>query len=336
MRILEDTEIQKAINNCNPSKIAVAYIGADWKDFITGADLLDAVIVSPTFGSNPWAITDLIKHIGWERTYFLDELHAKAYIGNKAAVIGSANLTRNGLSGEGLVELCVLVDEVNTIDKIHKTFADLKDLARSQYPTKKSKQLRLKELERIWGAAVAHRILQRENRNISSLSEFEPLGEDHFYVLWYQPIKCEYSDDIKAIQSLVIDEIHFASGDEVKRNKWALVWRITNSYAPHKSATPYWLYIHEVFENGVINEGYEYPQCAVQRRDMEVPYPPFEITPDVAAAFKKAINDKDIAEYLIQNDKDIFSLTQSFKGMPLLIERMQKYLTNNPALVDKK
>ncbi len=325
MKILVESEIQKAISRCNPSKIAVAYIGADWKEFIPYADRLEAVIVSPTFGSNPWAITDLAKLIRWDRIFFLDELHAKTYVGNESAVIGSANLTSNGLSGEGLVELCVEVNADESLRKLNEAFNDLKKRAQKQYPTTESKKTRLKELEKIWGAAIANRIIRSENRNMRSFSDFEPLGKDHFYVLWFQPVACEYSDDVKAIQSLMVGDIHFASADKVEKNKWALVWRITNSSTPHRTAKPHWLYIHEVFENGIIDEEYEYPKCAIQRKDLEVPSPPFEITSDVAEAFKKAIQEEEIAKYLIQDCRDVFSLAYSLKGMPLLIGKMKEY-----------
>ena len=159
-------------------------------------------------------------------------------------------------------------------------------------------------------------------------SAFEPLGEDHFYVLWYQPVDCEYSDDVKAIESLMVNDMHFARTDKVEKNKWALVWRITNSNKPHKTAKPYWIYFHELFEKGVIDEEYEYPKCAIQRKDMEVPTPPFKLTDDVSAAFKKVIQKDDVAEYLIQKDKDVFSLAYSLKGMPLLIGRMKEYMAS--------
>lgn len=336
MKILVDNEIQSAVLSCRPTKIAVAYIGADWNTFIPDASCLEAIIVSPTFGSNPWAITDLVRQIGWEKIFFLDELHAKTYVGKKSAVIGSANLTRNGLAAEGLVELCVEVYSEESLRKVNVTFDDLKKRAQEQYPTKEEKKERLKELERSWGAAIANRIMKGEKRKVRPFVEFEPLGSDHFYVIWYQPVDCEYSEDVKAIQSLIADDLHFAITDKPVKNKWALVWRITDTYKPHRSAKPHWLYIHEVFENGVIDDNYEYPNCAIQRKDLEVPPFPFELTNDVIAALKAAVQEESVAEYLIQARKGVFSLAYSQKGVPLLIDRMKGYLANNETLVDAK
>ena len=119
MKILVEDDIRDAVVRCKPSKIAVAYISADWKMFIDDVPYLEAIIVSPTFGSNPWAISDLVKHIGWEKIFFLDELHAKTYVGGKSAVSGSANLTRNGLGADGLVELCVEVNGNRSLSKLN-------------------------------------------------------------------------------------------------------------------------------------------------------------------------------------------------------------------------
>lgn len=337
MTILIEGEIKKAIRRCNPSKIAVAYIGVDWETYIPDAARLSTIIVSPTFGSNPRAVMDIAKKIGWEKIHFLDELHAKTYIGASSAIIGSANLTNNGLSGEGLVELCVEVSSTETLKKLNATFETLRQRAQQQYPTTESKRARIRELEMLWGAAIANRIVRNnKNNNIPSFPDFELLGGDHFYVLWYQPVDCEYSNDVKAIESLMVDDIHFASADKVKKNKWALVWRITDSNKPHKSEKPDWLYIHEVFENGVVDEGYEYPKCAIQRNDLDVPSPPFEITGEVALAFKKAVQEKNIAKYLVQEGRDVFNLEYSIKGIPSLISKMKEYMSNKANSDDAK
>lgn len=322
MKILIKDEIQRAVIRCAPSKIAVAYIGADWKTFVPDAHRLKAIIVSPTIGSNPGAIADLVKIIGWEKVAFLDELHAKTYIGNSSAIIGSANLTGNGLSGENLVELCVEVSPKESLNKLNDTFETLWEVANNRYPTTESKKERLKELEKAWGAAVANRIVKCKKTIVPVFSDFELLGNDHFYVLWYKPAECKHSEAVKAIESKIKYETHFARNDKAEINKWVLAWKITNSLKPYKNIKPYWIYIHEIYDNGVIDEGYDYPKCAIQRKDLDVPPAPFEITNEVAAAFNKAVQDKGIAQYLIQDGR-LFSLADSQKGVPLLISSMK-------------
>lgn len=334
MKILVEGEIEQAVVDCKPSKIAVAYIGVDWQTYIPDLGCLESIIVSPTIGSNPWAITDLVKQIGWEKVDFLDELHAKTYVGKNSAVIGSANLTRNGLGSEGLVELCVEVNGEESLKKVNKTFNALKRRAQKQYPTITSKKSRLRELEQKWGEAIANRIFRNENNNTHSFMDFELLGEEHFYVLWYQPTDCEYSEDINAIQSLMTDELHFAANDKPEKNKWVFAWRITDASKPHKSAKAHWMYIHEVFDDGVINEGYEYPKCAIQRNDLEVPNPPFELTDDVVECFKKVVQKEEISKFLIQDNSEVFSLETSKKGVPVLIKKMKECMANKANSTD--
>lgn len=329
MRILVENEIQRAITACKPSKIAVAYIGCDWNLYIPDTNRLEEIIISPTFGSNPRAISDIANKIGWDKVLFLDKLHAKTYIGKKEAVIGSANLTRNGLSGENLFEVCVVFNDENNLNKIINTFENLKKIAKEQYPTRESKFARLKELDKTWGSAISNKIVKTNARDKQSLHDFYLFGQDHFYVLWYQPAVCKHSDELGSIESLIKYEIHLAADDKPEKNKWAITWRITDQNTPHKTANLHWMYIHDIFENGVVDANYDYPKCAIQRKDMETPTPPFELTDAVVAAFKKAVQDKNISKYLIQDRNKVFNLSYSLKGIPLLINEMKDLLPNN-------
>jgi hypothetical protein len=316
--------------------VAVAYIGTDWNTYIPEANRLEDIIVSPTLGSNPWAIVDLVKQIGWEKVCFLDNLHAKVYVGKGSAVIGSANLTRNGLSGEGLVELCAEVSDEKSLEKLTKAFNELKRLAQDQYPTKESKKTSLQDLEKKWNTAIANRLIRNDVISSRSFAHFELLGDDHFYVVWYQPVDHEHSDDLKAMQQLIDDEIHFTKKDKVESNKWVLVWRKTDAHTPHLTQLPYWLYIHQVFDEGIIKKTYPYRKCAIQRNDLKTPPQPFELTGEVRSAFKKAIQEEDVSKYLIQKEKDIFDLAYSQKGIPLLVCRMKEYLAKESNGADAK
>ena len=332
VKIHFDDEIKQAIITCVPLKIAVAYIGADWKTYIPNSSCLEAIIVSPTVGSNPRAIADLVKQVGWDKVFFLLELHAKTYIGKSVAIIGSANLTNNGLSGEGLVELCVEVNAEESLKKLNGVFDCLMERAKDQYPTMQSKKTRLEELEKSWGSAISGGIIRGKKSNDQSFENFELLGNSHFYIRCYQPGNFEYADDVKAIQDLMKEDAHFDRNDKVEKNKWVLLWQMTNSSKPDGRVKPRWLYIHEVFENGIIDEGYEYPKCAMQRNDMETPDPPFEITGDIISAFKKVVQEESVAKYLIPDKEVVFTLAHSQKGIPLLIRGMKKSLESLESL----
>lgn len=327
MTILIEDNIHKAIEKCAPSHIAVAYIGKDWKAFVKHPEKLESIIVSPTIGSNPFAIKELASEIGWSKIYFLDGLHAKIYLGVNCAVVGSANLTHNGLSGDSLYELSVEITNKAELRDIQNTINKLMEKSEKHYPTENDKKNKIIELEKSWSKAISNGIFSDNSMNHFSFSNFELLSDDQFYIVWYQYSGCEYSEDIMAIKSLLGDDLHFHQSDNVETNKWALTWKITNKSKPHKLKHLQWLYIDEIFDNGIIDKDYDYTKCAFERNDKIKPTPPFKITKEVETAFKKAVIEKDIAKYLIQEQKEIFSLQYSFKGLPKLINKMKKYIT---------
>ena len=186
MNILKDKKIKTAIANCNPNQIAVAYLGIDWESYIPNYKDLECVIISPTIGSNPHAITSLAKAIGWDRIYFLDELHSKIYLGEKTAIIGSSNLTYNGLSGQSLIELCVEIVDIDNLKEISDFLKDLKIRAAKKYPSITSKKQKVQELEVLWGRGISDDVIVTKEKMNFHFNEFELLANDHFYVVWYQ------------------------------------------------------------------------------------------------------------------------------------------------------
>jgi len=232
----------------------------------------------------------------------------------------------NGLHGERLLEAGTIIRAPADLQRVNELFLDIIARASTKYPTLTSKLERLKELEVLRGAAVASTILPCSENQETSFSDFELLGDDHFYVSWYQKSQCNHSDELKAIEDLILDEMHFSPLDPIQKNKWILAWKITNSGKPHKSSRPYWIYIHEVYDNGVTDSDYDYGKCAIQRRDLKTPEEPFEITDSVAAAFRQSLEDEAIAKYFIQRDEEVFSISRSTKGLRPLIERMKQHL----------
>jgi hypothetical protein len=110
MILTRKEDVRKQLKALKPSRIAVAYIGKDWQEYICPQDI-DSIIVSPTIGSNPDAIVQLAEIVSYDRVFLLDRLHAKIYLGEDCALIGSFNLSRNGLGEGGLLELGNVVDQ---------------------------------------------------------------------------------------------------------------------------------------------------------------------------------------------------------------------------------
>jgi len=150
MRFLPNSEeILRAIREIQPSRLAVAYIGRDFDQFIDPG-WIEQIVLSPRPSSNPNAIRELVDLIEWGRIQFIPELHAKIYLGDQSAVVGSANLSQNGLDVGGLWEVGIYVDEPVVQNQISRTFDQMLDHAREAFPTIDSKEAALVELFRIW------------------------------------------------------------------------------------------------------------------------------------------------------------------------------------------
>lgn len=328
MKVLSGKKIKDAIQSCNPSNIAVAFVGCNWNSYLRNIEALESVIISPTIGSNPYAINDIVKKIGWSKVHFLDSLHAKIYIGDQSAVVGSANLTNNGLDGQRLLEISVSISEENELLDLNNEFEELLNKAKKLYPSTEIKKIKLNQLFDLWHNAISNGVITSASNNENSFDDFELLSNDQFYVAWFQLAESEYSDEVKAVESVISEGVHFREEDEVEKNKWVLMWRITDKSKPHLSAKPYWLFIHDIFKDGIIDEGYAYTKLAVQRNDKEIPIPPFELTGEVIKALKTSVSKEDLEDYMIQDYRDAFDLNHSKKGLPGLISSMKQTMTN--------
>lgn len=327
MSILVGNDIAKAIEECEPEYIAVAYIGKDWRKFIKAPKKLKGMIISPTLGTNPKAVSELVSVIGWENVDFLDELHAKFFIGTESVITGSANLTSNGLSGHGLYELCTVTKDNKSLKICREYFDDLKSKAITSYPTITEKKERLNELYSLWGKAVANKMVVSESSR-TKFEEFELLSNDHFYVSWYQTTDCEYSSDLEAVSDVIESDIHFLPTDDIKNNKWVLMWQKTNTDTADKRVNPTWLYIHDIFENGVKDQGYEYTSVAIERNDLEIPAKPFELTSKVVNALKLAVENEANNKFFIQSDKEVYDTNFAQQNLSGLIHDMKAAVKN--------
>lgn len=326
MKILFDKQIKESLALIHPTKIAVAYIGANWRDFLVSPERIEAVIVSPTLGTNPHAVSEMARFIGWEKIHFLDELHAKLYIGDNAALTGSSNLTSNGLSGSSLLELCVEINSDRGILKLNDFFDNLLQRAQAQYPSRKEKEARLEKLEMLWNKAVSNTVILPPKSSTPSFRDFNLLADDHFYVLYEEyDDPPELSEDAKKIEPMIAEWSFVRGADHAKSHKWILIWRLKDN-VPDVDVKIRWMYIHDIIEKAVVENAYPYQKLLFQRVDKPKPQPPFKITRDVDRAFRKALESEDLRKFFIQNNKDDFRLARSTKGTRRLVAAMNKIL----------
>jgi len=335
MRILTKNQIKKAIWQCNPIKIAVAYIGCDWDKYLQNINALEAIIISPTLGTNPKAVENLARKIGWEKIFFLNELHAKIYVGHSTAVIGSANLTDNGLNGEKLVELCVEIEERTAHERIDKIFDEFKIEAQKQYLNTDSKKHQLLMLKNQLDKAQWHSLVI-ENKSEQKLSEFNTKTNlERIHIAWYQPVKKGYAHyDLKKIpiENPNIDDsavdnyytsMYFLEEDDIQVGDWILCWQCNINGFPRKNGNIEWMQVHCVIEDAVRGDE-PYTKFVGQANDLKTGTPPFKLDNNAKQIIRDALESGEFFE-LISSDDSTWRLKPADKVTP----RFLKYIQDN-------
>jgi hypothetical protein len=330
---LSDGEIASAIQATRPTQVAVAYLGADWNRFLPDIMRVEQIVLAPVLGTNPYAVTDLLQAYRqadidpWTRVHFLDNLHAKLYLGEHSAVFGSANLSTNGLSGQGLKELCALTDAAGDVQHLELFFLDVLERAKAQYSSAAAKKRQLAKLledvarnPSFAGGQAPHKAVAFE--------DFDLLAPDQFYVSWYRNVESvEYTDE--SLARSVKDFLLLAPDDEVEPHKWVLCWECDEDKRPRKNA--YWLMIDEVLPEAVRlvdSKPTTYTKLAIEResthaakRRLQVP---FALTPEVRKALFSVLRNDSLRKHLT-SDK----LSEMQTALPDLVERMRHNLDSS-------
>jgi hypothetical protein len=281
--------ISKQLRAVRPEKIAVAYIGDKWSHFIEKNQLLTA-IVSPNLGSNPSAIVELAKAIGWKNVWLSEELHSKIYIGSNSVMIGSANLSNNAFGYGTQEEACVVLNGEESVCQAKTLFDKYLTRAKNKFPDKKSKLDRIEKLRKEHRKAISHGLIQQNITRLKSFSDYSHERDGIFYFSWYVNGYTEYTDYVpKNVQDDIAAEVHLSPDDLKPDCQWILYWLKTSSGKVDRRSSPSWVYVHELFENGCSDNGYE--MLCLQRKSMHVPKKPFDETdPIFIKAFRNVMN----------------------------------------------
>lgn len=331
MKLLTENQIRSEIRAIRPNKIAVAYIGKDWAEFID-PDYIEQIIVSPRIGSNPVAIKALVRHLGgWERVFFLDELHSKIYLKyndiEHSVIIGSANLSRNALDIGGLIETCILTNDTEITAQANGLYNEYIEAAKKQYATDNAKEVRLQKLLETYPIT--------SKGKATTIDEFEYNSEKPIHLSWYigdtdeeydydrirllcPELACLTDDEIDF--QIELGEHHFLPIDQFNTGNWILVYRLNEDLQfLGKNNKLEWLYIHELipdcFEDP--NTEYKYTQLAIQLRSRYVPEPPFVIDNRLKTAFRTVLNTERFHDLRPNNGNvNSFSVSQNIGQMP--------------------
>lgn len=323
MKIISTKDIKEALKSVKPEKVAVAYLGLDWDTFIDDTTPLE-IIISPTLGTNPKAVLDIVEKKGWSNVHFLNNLHTKLYIGADKAAFGSFNLSRNGIDSEsGSEELGVITGNKEQIDLLNVEFERLLKLAKHGYRTVESKKERLKtlrsQINRAYASGQDSALLSLdENANKPvSLKDYNP-NDNKFLICWY--IHDSDPIDYAAVKETTGGEISendietyttVLPEDKVEADSWVLQWRINNNGEPHKTDLLSWLYVHRVLPNTVkVEDAGGYTISIIQLKDKKPPEP-FDLEePGVQQVLKNLLMAPDF-KGLRRNDDELWSVEKS-------------------------
>lgn len=340
MKLLKDSkEIQNTLKKMKPYRIAVAYVGKDFADFIDVATL-DIIIISPTIGTNPYAITNLVRAKGWQSIFFLDNLHAKIYLSDSSAIITSANLTANALDMRGsrnLVEVGILIDDNSIIKEIELTFEEIFRDATLQYPKKEDKEKKLKELYKKWDKYPE--MLPRND-----VIDFADYSKDNdFKVCWYEPGdaldydralnhfypniptgKMSTTEKQAKIYERIKGYINFPKGDEIVVGDWILLWkRIKNFKCSRAKTSIEWVHVDEIVKN--LSTDVDYPHVAIEINKPFVSTPPFKITETFKKVFCDVIDRSEFSVF--RGDDNVFRVKDTLGSISDLLKALsQEYL----------
>lgn len=122
------SHVQALIAENDKLKIAVAFWGAGAEALLESKNRKFKIICNLTSGgTNPEVIKKLLKWAPRVSVRHHDDLHAKVFVGHSSAIIGSANMSTNGLNIEsvefdGWQEAGFLTDQVDAVEAAGKWF----------------------------------------------------------------------------------------------------------------------------------------------------------------------------------------------------------------------
>ncbi len=296
MKLLNSSsEIAKSLKDFPPNRIAVAYLGLNWRNYID-VDSIENLVLSPTIGTNPNAVADLVEAVGWEKIYFLPRLHSKIYISKKQIVLGSANLSQNGLGDNEQYEICVLSKDQRIIREASILYESYLKKSKELYPSIERKIFKLNQLWDQYNKKIASGMETKQNIS-RNFMKYVPELHGNFYVIWYVDGDTSYKTENipEIVLNEIVSELHFSSEDNIESGKWVLYWKLNKNNTVNQSVNIFWMYIHEIYPDGCDDEGYE--NLGIQRDSMEIPDEPFKITKKFKKNFTKIVESGQYDEF---------------------------------------
>lgn len=309
MIIADSEQLQARLKTIKPVSIAVAYIGDNWLRYLGQPP--GELIVSPTVGSNPKSIAEVIKRIGMDNVHFLDNLHAKIYLGKSKALVGSCNLSGGGFKDNE--EMAVLVDGKKDLMDLRAAVAYYKALAMRAYPEAKDKKKRLQQLQEEWNSRPHQGSPTRPPKKAQSLNDYLKNPIDRVHVAWYQQEdNVRYNTErvhksepatrnAKDLDDYFPDLMYFHKSDDIRPGDWILSWHCRNNGLPRKDGAVEWMFVHTVIPNGIQDD--TYTKLVATVCGAPIPLDPFALTQPVKARIRDCLESKSFPTLLSTDDE---------------------------------
>jgi len=272
----------------------------------------------------------------------LDNLHAKFYIGNKIAILGSSNLSRNGIDANGLEEASLKIEDNSLLSELSKYFIELKNKANNQYGNPKSKIDKVCELIKNRNKAGRSGLIAVQD-NSPTLSNYKPLSDKDFYIVYHIHDEAIFTDEANKIRDLIEDSMNVSEKDDIEEGKWILTWAASDNCSPilewhiqgqeNVQDPPRWIYIDRIIKNGVVAEGQDkdYPKLAIQLKNKNKPPFPFELDDRAISSFIETMRIQKFIDIFTDNKVEVFSVNTAFKN-----NNFQKFITEMKKIYEKK
>lgn len=339
MIMTDSDKLRSKLTDVAPTHVAVAYLGSGWQKYLTDLDTLEEIVVSPTIGSYPGALTELLdkarKHNF--QVYFRKTLHAKLFIGDDACLIGSANLSRNGFDG-GLNEAAVYLTDAKSIDQAHNVFETLKQDAVTDVSQQRAM---IEVLWSKWHLARCNDVLPNEGgeRPQGTILDWKP-GYERVWLAWVDKEEEPILNDANVRQAVPQLGHHqptdyldcyttLVEGDDVREGDWLIIWVAKGNGTPNLGMLPYWMRVDQLIPGGVVESGEEdYTQLAVMLPGHSEVAPPFDIDDDpvVRKLIKQLLASGDYPTLLWSEDHDPWRFKDAWEdNQRFLVDLQQAY-----------
>ena len=339
MVITASDQLRSKLTDVAPTHVAVAYLGSGWQSYLTDLDTLEEIVVSPTIGSYPGALTELLdeaKQRGF-RVYFRKTLHAKLFIGDDACLIGSANLSRNGFDG-GLNEAAVYLTDAKSIDQAHNVFETLKQDAVTD--TRQQRAM-IEALWSKWHLARRNDVLPNEGgeRPQGTILDWKP-GYERIWLAWVDKEEEPVLNEANVRQAVPQLGHHqpvdyfdcyttMVEDDAVREGDWLIIWVAKKDSTPNLGMSPYWMRVDQLIPGGVVEEGEEgYTQLAVMLPSHSQVAPPFDIDndPAVKGLIKQLLASRDYPTLLGSDEHGLWRFKDACEdNQRFLVDLQQAY-----------